>query len=277
MKKLLRIETIKVMPYGVFQVLGILYLISFILSIIILPQIKLETSINEGSTDLLDLPSMFSFPVIWDTYAYLAAKSNIYLAILVIFLAGNEFSYLTFRQQVITGLSRSDLLNGKVLTIFAISLANMVVIFLAGILYGVIFTSGYSGWDMISHLPSLGIYFLQAVSYMLMALMLAVWLRNKTLAIVVLLVWSVILEPLIRLVLRKYIWVKIGLFFPVRVISRLSPFPENNLMDMIKQNANALTADFTQSLPLWANLLLAGGYGLLFYFIARKILLRRDL
>ena len=277
MKKLLRIEMIKVLPYGVFQVLGILYLISFILSIIILPQIKLETSINESGTDLLDLPSMFSFPVIWDTYAYLAAKSNIYLAILVIFLAGNEFSYLTFRQQVITGLSRSDLLNGKVLTIFSITLANMVVIFLAGILYGVIFTSGYSGLDVVSHLPSLGIYFLQAVSYMLMALMLAVWLRNKTLAIVVLLVWSVILEPLIRLVLRKYIWVKIGLFFPVRVISRLSPFPENNLMDMIKQNANALTADFTQSLPLWANLLLAGGYGLLFYFIARKILLRRDL
>lgn len=274
MFKLLRIEIQKTAPYRVFQILGILYVISFIISIIVLPMIKVETELTNGK-DILDLPSLYRFPIIWDTYAYLAAKSNIFLAIVVIFLVGNEYSYLTFRQQVINGLSRNDLLHGKVLVILAIALANMLIIFICGWIFGFIYSEGYSFMDTISHLPSLGIYLLQAVSYMLMALMLTVWLRNKTLSIVILLTWSVILEPIIRLVLKKYVWSHMGLFFPVRVLSRLSPLPDNGFISFIQTNAEV--QGFTDSLPLWANLLLATGYGILFYLISRMILVKRDL
>ena len=272
--KLLRIESIKVLSYRVFQILGILYVGSFLISIIIMPNIKLETEITNNQ-DILNFKSLYMFPQIWDTWAYLAAKSNIFLAIIVIFLVGNEYSFNMFRQQVVNGLSRTDLLNGKLLVIVGIALANTVIIFIFGLIFGFIYSSGYAFSDIFSHLWMLGIYFIQAVAHMLLALMLAVWLRNKTLAIVVLIIYQVILEPIIRLILKKYIWTKLGLFFPMRVIARLTPMPDLAITEFVKTNSDF--QDFTLTLPLWANLLLAVGYGTIFYLVSRRILKRRNL
>jgi ABC-2 type transport system permease protein len=274
MMKLLRIESVKVLPYRVFQILAILYAGAFLLSVGILPLIKLSTTLANNK-DILNLKTLYYFPQIWSTFAYFAAKSNIFLAIIVIFLVGNEYSYNTFRQNVVNGLSRQDLLNGKLLVILGIALVNTVLVFVFGLIFGFIYSSGYSFQDVFSNLYMLGIYFIQAVSHMIAAMMIAVWLRNKTLAMVVLIVYQVILEPILRLVLRKYVWVKLGLFFPMRVITRLTPMPDIAITEMIKTNTDF--KDMAMTLPLWANLILAVGYSVMFYLITRSILVRRNL
>ena len=272
--KLLRIESMKVLPYRVFQNLAGLYAGAFLLTIIIVPQIKLNTSIANNQ-DILDLKSLYNFPQIWDTFAYFAAKSNIFLAIIVIFLVGNEYSYSTFRQHVVNGLSRQELLNGKLLVIVGIALVNTLMVLVFGIIFGLIYSSGFTFQDVFSHTYMLGIYFIQAVGHMLAAMMLAVWLRNKTLAMVVLIVYQIIAEPIIRLVLNKFVWAKIGLFFPMRVITRLTPMPDFSIMQMLKANSDL--KEMTMTLPLFLNLMLALGYGLIFYLITRAILVRRNL
>jgi len=274
MNKLLRIELIKILKYRVFQILGIIYVASFIISIVVLPLIKLETTLAEGA-DMLDIPSFYSFPVIWDTYAWLAAKSNLFLAVIVIFIVGNEYSYRTFRQHIVDGLSRQDLLHGKIMSIAAIALANTAMIFVFGLIFGLIFTHPFDLADVFSRIYILGIYFLQALIYMMLALFITIWLRNKTLSIVVLLVYSLIIEPIIRLVVRKYIWTKLGLFFPVKVITRLTPIPENGLVAFIK--ANAEINGLTGSLPLLENVIMALIYATIFYFLAKRIISSRDL
>ncbi len=274
MMKLLRIESVKVLSYRVFQILGILYAGAFLLSVSVFPLIKLNTNLANNQ-DILNLKSLYFFPQIWDTFAYFAAKSNIFLAIIVIFLVGNEYSYNTFRQQVVYGLSRQELMNGKLLVIIGIALVNTIMVLVFGLIFGLIYSTGFTFQDVFSHLYMLGIYFIQAVSHMIAAMMIAVWLRNKTLAIVVLIVYQVILEPILRLVLRKFVWVKLGLFFPMRVITRLTPMPDIAITEMIKTNTDL--KDFGMTLPLWANLLLALGYSLVFYLITRAILLRRNL
>lgn len=274
MMKLLRIESVKVLPYRVFQILAILYAGAFLLSAGALPFIKLSTTLA-NSEDILNLKSLYYFPEIWDTFAYFAAKSNIFLAIIVIFLVGNEYSYNTFRQHVVNGLSRQDLLNGKLMVIVSIALVNTLMVFLFGLIFGFIYSSGYSFQDVFSHLYMLGIYFIQAVSHMIVAMMIAVWLRNKTLAIVVLIVYQIILEPIIRLAVNKYVLAHLGLFFPMRVITRLTPMPDIAITEMLKANTDF--KEMAMTLPLWANLLLALGYGLIFYMITRAILMRRNL
>ena len=274
MKKLLRIESVKVLPYSVFQILGALYVGSFLISIIIMPNIKLETELANNQ-DILNFKSLYQFPQIWDTWAYIAAKSNIFLAIIMIFLAGNEFSFNMFRQSVVNGLSRADLVNGKLLVIVGIALANTAIIFVFGIIFGFIYSSGFTATDVFSHLWMLAVYFLQAVAHMLFGLMLAIWLKNKTLATVVLILYQVILEPVLRLILKKYVWTKLGLFFPMRVITRLTPMPDIAITEFIKSNTEF--SDLTATLPLWLNLILAVGYGLIFYLISRSILARRNL
>jgi len=274
MMKLLRIESVKVLPYRVFQILAILYAGAFLLSAGAFPMIKLSTTLA-NSEDILNLKSLYYFPQIWDTFAYFAAKSNIFLAIIVIFLVGNEYSFNTFRQHVVNGLSRQDLLNGKLVVILGIALVNTVMVLVFGLIFGLIYSSGYSFQDVFSHVYMLGIYFVQAVAHMIAAMMIAVWLRNKTLAIVVLIVYQFILEPIIRLVMNKYVLAKVGLFFPMRVITRLTPMPDIGLTEMVK--ANSSLKDFAATLPVWVNLLLALGYGLIFYLITRAILVRRNL
>ncbi len=273
-KKLLLIEWGKILPYRVFQILGIIYVASFLISIIALPLIKLETSITPEA-DILDIPSFYTFPIIWDTYAWLAAKSNLFLAIIVIFIVGNEYSYRTFRQHVVDGLSRNDLLNGKVISIVTIALANTLLIFILGLIFGLIYSSTFDLYDMVSRMYLVGVYFLQAVAYMILAMFVAIWLRNKTLSIVVLLIFSLILEPIIRLVLRKYVWSKIVLFFPVRAITRLTPLPENGLLSFIK--ANAELNGLSESLPLYGGIMVVLVYTFLFYWGSKKILQYRDL
>mgnify|MGYP002633842570 CR=1 FL=1 len=274
MNRLLKIEWGKTWNYNVFKILGIIYVVSFIISIIALPLIQVKTSMT-ADTDLLDIKSFYTFPIIWDTYAYLAGKSNLFLAIIVIFLVGNEFSFRTFRQHVIDGLSRDELLIGKLIVIGVIALANTIMIFIFGWIFGLIYSSGYAFADTFSHLYILGIYFIQAVAYMIMALFLTIWLKNKTLSMVVLLMYFLILEPILGLVVRKYVWVKLGLFFPAKVMKKLTTIPENGVIEFIKVNAefNGLG----ESLPLYLTVIMAIGYSLIFYFIARWILLKRDL
>jgi len=274
MNRLLKIEWGKTWNYNVFKILGAIYVVSFLISIIVLPLIQVKTNLTT-ETDLLDIKSFYTFPIIWDTYAYLAGKSNLFLAIIVIFLIGNEFSFRTFRQNVIDGLSRDELLVGKLLVIGVIALANTIMIFILGWIFGLVYSSAYTFYDTISNLYILGIYFIQAVSYMILALFITIWLRNKTLSMVVLLVYSLIIEPIIRLLVRKYVWVKLGLFFPVKVTTKLTTIPENGIIEFIKTNVEL--NGFGESLPLYLNVILAIAYSVIFYLIARRILLKRDL
>ena len=272
--KLLRIEWGKTLPYKVFQILGIIYVASFLISIIFLPFMELKLALTEEA-DVLDIKSFYTFPIVWDSFAWIASKSNLFLAIIVIFIVGNEYSYRTFRQHIVDGLSRSELLHGKLISIIAIALANTILIFLCGIVFGLIYSSAYDFYDVFSRIYLLGVYFLQAVAYMVFAMFLTIWLRNKTLSIVVLAVYSLIVEPIIRLVLKKYVWTKIALFFPVRSITKLTPIPENGLVSFIK--ANAEINGLSQSLPLYAGIIVVLAYTLLFYYLSRRILGQRDL
>lgn len=274
MKRLLQIEWSKTWNYNVFRILGLIYVVSFLVSIFILPYIELKVRMTEEA-DILDIRSFYTFPVIWSSYAYLASKANIFLAIIIIFLAGNEYSFKTFRQQVIDGLSRDELLVGKLLVIGLIALANTFLLFVLGSVFGLVYSPDSVLADYFSELYVLGIYFLQAVVYMTMALFLVIWLRNKTLTIVVFLAYSVLIEPILRLILNRKVIDDAGLYMPVRVTTRLTPLPDNGIVEFIR--ANGEISGLGGSLPLWLNLLLAAGYGLIFFFLARWILRKRDL
>lgn len=274
MMKLLKIESVKVLSYRVFQILTIIYVGAFLLSVSVFPLLKLNTPLANNQ-DILNLKTLYYFPQIWHSFSYFAAKSNIFLAIIVIFLVGNEFSYNTFRQHVVNGLSRNELLNGKVLVILCIALANTLLVFVFGLVFGFIYSTGFSFQDVFSQIYFLGIYFVQAVGHMIAAMMLAVWLRNKTLSMVLLIIYQFILEPIIRLVLNKFVLVNIGLYFPMRVITKFIPLPDIAITEMIKANTDF--KDMTMALPLWLNLALILGYCTIFYMVTRRILVKRNL
>lgn len=258
-----------------FRVLAAMYLGLFLLCILLFPQIELNLKFQQD-VDLLDIPSFYTFPVIWSAYAWLASKFNILLAIIIIFLIGNEFSFMTFRQHIIDGLSRKELISGKLIVILLIALSSFVIIFLSSLIMGLIYSDEISFSLMLQNLPVLLVFVIQACAYMSMAMFIVMMVRNKTVSIVVFLSYSIIVEPLLRLIVRKYVLVEMVYFFPAKVIFNLTPVPENALLSFIRVNAES-EGFIGGGIPLYQSMIVALIYTGIFIFFSYRILKRRNL
>jgi ABC-2 type transport system permease protein len=107
MIRLLKIELLKLVPYRTFKILFAIYLL--LMTLVLLVGKNLGGSGDEGLTSA----NVLGFPNIWNYYTLYACYFNIILAILVIFVTCNEFTYRTLRQNIIDGLTRQEAVIGK--------------------------------------------------------------------------------------------------------------------------------------------------------------------
>lgn len=212
MKKLFKIELVKVLNYASFKVILILHFLLFLLVIFISTQFEISVP---GFT----VKNLFQFPHVWESFAWIASWFNLLLAILLIVLVGNEYSYKTFRQQVITGLSRNDLILGKSIVIFIVAIYGVLLVFFTSTIFGLIFTKGLSVSILFEKSYILIVYFIQAIGYMTLGFLITILFRNTALSIVMFLLYFLLIEPIIRLLFPR----DVRLYFPVKIISNLTP------------------------------------------------------
>jgi ABC-type transport system involved in multi-copper enzyme maturation permease subunit len=274
MKSIILNEYTKIWSYTAFRVIILLHFILFFL--VVLVTSRLDITIPGFSTDYL-----YQFPNIWEFFPWVASWFNLLLAILIIVMTGNEYTFRTFRQHVIDGLSRSDLLTGKVFLIIAIAIYSMLMVLLFSLLFGFIFTRDMTAGLFVKKTYILLVYFVQAVAYMSTGFLLAILFRNTALAIVLFILYRLIIEPVFRLFFPP----EARLYFPMKVISNLTPMPEflsissGNKAD--PGNVDTLNLRemgiLAEDLPVYLNLLLALGYTALFIGLAWLLLRRRNL
>lgn len=213
MGKLLKIESIKTFSSNTFRTLISLHLIFFLLVILTLS--KIDISMGTFSVEKL-----YQFPHVYDFFAWISSWFNILLAIIVIVLVSNEFRYRTFKQHIIDGLSREDLIIGKINMLLIIAVYGLILVFLASLVSGFIVngddTSFYRGMDILL------IYFVQTLSYISMGLLFAILFRNNALAIITFILYLFPGE----LIIRKLFFPSVENYFPAKLISDLTPFPE---------------------------------------------------
>ena len=101
MKRLIQIEWAKVSTYNFFRVILILALVLFLLVTFVLSRIDI-------TVPGFSWKNIFRFPNIWHTLTWIASWFNVLLAIMVMVITGNEFVTRSFRQQVMSGLSRNE-------------------------------------------------------------------------------------------------------------------------------------------------------------------------
>lgn len=274
MKSIILNEYTKIWSYTAFRVIILLHFILFFL--VVLVTSRLDITIPGFSTDYL-----YQFPNIWEFFPWVASWFNLLLAILIIVMTGNEYTFRTFRQHVIDGLSRSDLLTGKVFLIITIAIYSMLMVLLFSLLFGSIFTRDMTAGLFVKKTYILLVYFVQAVAYMSTGFLLAILFRNTALAIVLFILYRLIIEPVFRLFFPP----EARLYFPMKVISNLTPMPEflsissGNKAD--PGNVDTLNLReigiLAEDLPVYLNLLLALGYTALFIGLAWLLLRRRNL
>lgn len=219
MIKLLQLEWLKYKPNNAFWVLLALFVILQAFVLYGLDNFAIGFNGEKGSQGInFKSLAVSSFPKVWVFYSYIAGFFKIVPAVAVIMLLCNEFEFRTFRQNMIDGLSRSQVVTSKLLTTIAFSLFSGVLLFL---LIGIFSASLQEGQSFFENSEFILAYTLQNFGYLSMAFLLALLIRKTGLAIIIILMYSFIIEPI-----ANYNLEDIGAYLPLETFGLLirSPF-----------------------------------------------------
>ncbi len=276
MKKLLQIEWIKAKNYTSFRLFVLMHFILFLLVLFIGSRIDI-------SVPGFSVRKVYQFPYVWESFPWLAGSGffNLLLAIPVLVLTGNEYAFQTNRTQLYAGLSRNELFSGKLILIGGLALYGFLLVFVSSLISGFIFTGDYSLSVVFGGVWRDLLYFLKAVSVMLLAYLISVTFRNNALSIVMFLLYFIMIEP----ILRRFFPPDARMWFPARVIGHLTPLPE--FLSIASGNGGNSSGgqDLTfeamglagKNLSLWVNMLVAAFYSVIFGFLTWWQIRKKDL
>jgi len=156
-----------------------------------------------------------------------------FMAFLGIFMVTMEYSNKTLRQNLITGLLRSDFLLSKLLTLMIISILLTLWFYFITVLF-----SFYLGIETVLNpyeLKSvLTAHILMCFGYGVVGLLFGLIFKNMGLSIILFLLYASILEPAFSGLLHRSILGGNGhLFYPVSTIKNLLPFPYLDFADVL--------------------------------------------
>ncbi|PSR53783.1 ABC transporter permease [Adhaeribacter arboris] len=257
MSRLLITELRKLFPYRTFWT--ILLLFTGLLFLFVYLGSKIELNGQAAG------PKLYSFPDIWLKLAYIASYFNLLLGILIIIIITDEYSFRTLRQQVIDGWFKRDIVLAKLLVILVMAAFGTCVLLGLGLFFGLSYSPVTPGSQVVQDLRHLIFYFVQAVGYMSLAMLFAFLIRKNGLAIIAFLVYAKIIEPIIHSRFPD----EVDQYFPMKVLSSLTPMPGRDILESLTGPALALTPT--------AALLPAIGYIGVFSILAYLILKYRDL
>lgn len=272
MKNILKLEFIKTLGYPGFRTIVILHAVLFLLVVLIGSQINLQF---QG----IKLDILVSFPYVWGTLSWIGSWFNILLGILAIILVGNEFQFRTFRKQIIDGVSRNHLLNAKMVVMATLSIYALVLVLIASFLLGFIYSDTITLASIFEKFPFVLVLFIQSFAYMMLGMLFALILKNNALSIVVFILFFFPGEP----ILRAFFPDTIDRFFPIKIISNLTPMPDFlgiTSKQMIQINGQSPSFQnlglMPETLSVWVASLVCFAYIVLFYFISRYIIERKN-
>jgi ABC-2 type transport system permease protein len=274
MKKLFKIEWIKAKYYTNFWVFFTLHAALFVLVSLFITQVNIGLPGFEKSL-------IFGFPNTWNVYTWLASWFNILLTITIIVLTGNEFQYRTFRQHIIDGLSRADLLKGKILIIFATALYCGLLVMLSSMIIGLSMTKTLIIKEIFSNIWLVGVYMIQAIAYMSLGLFISILVKNIALSILFFFLYFFPVEPIIRMMIPDMI----SNLFPMKVISNLTPMPDfigiegqsQFYTSVNGQVVNAHDIIVQHEYSMYVNILFSALYSIIFLGLSYYIIHKRNL
>lgn len=265
MKSLLAIEWLKIKNYRTFWIL-----IGFFLVLLPLWNYQIENGMIKfgsagGANGINILSRAYSFPEVWGNVSFWASIFVLFLSILIIILTTNEYNFRTHRQNVIDGWSRLQFFHAKVGLVILISLLTTIYVFLVGAVLGIINSGDITGIFRESY--KLAYFFLLSVNYLGFALLLSVLVRRSGLSIGLFLLYSLIIENILRGILNWGNDLDLGDYLPMQASDELLPLP------LLQMFSSMVSPGKT---PDTAFIMVSIGWCALYYFIGRRILLRSD-
>lgn len=279
MIRLLQIEFQKIWKNRASKILSIAYFV--ILSFIALIA-SIKFNIGTFEVRIAD-QGIFNFPYIWHFNTYVAAILKIFLAIVIVSMMANEYSYGTLKQNLIDGLSKKEFIQSKFLTVVVFAVASTVFVFIMSLILGLSFSS-YNEIDIIfSDLEYILAYFVKLVAFFSFCLFLGILVKRSAFAIGFLIIWSIfefIMIGLLRWNLFKGsdTYQTITQFFPLESMSNLIKEPGSRL-SVIKNIETTIGGEVAAKDygVHWYSLLIVICWTAIFVLLSYKIIQKRDL
>ncbi|MDQ6756557.1 MAG: ABC transporter permease [Bacteroidota bacterium] len=224
MMNLLKIEWLKIKSYKTFWVLTTLFLVSIVGLNYFVFYIKQGISQGSAQANVL-IGSPFDFPNVWHTVSYFSSFLLFIPGLMIITSITNEYSFKTHRQNIIDGWSRLQFIHVKITLIIIISFLSAIFVFITAILFGFIAGSTFN----IENIEFIGYYFIQALSYCLLALLIGILIKRSGLAIGLFFLYSFIIENFLGAILNNMGGVRRndgpGDYLPLNTVDNLISFP----------------------------------------------------
>ncbi len=228
MMRLIQIEWLKIKSLKALWIMTALYFIA-----LIMVSVGAKSGLDFLTAKGMDFnginPSivpLYAYDDLWQNLAYMASFFKIFPAFILIISMSNEFTYRTHRQNVIDGLSRSEFLLSKMSFAAFLALLSAVVLLLLGFLLGSLHSDVRGTEYMFQSIEFVLAHALQFFIYFTGAMLLVLWIRRSGISIVLLLLYTLLLERIITGILRLALsWDDVINFFPLRAINRLVPNP----------------------------------------------------
>ena len=278
MKRLLSIELQKIWKNKASRVLTLTYFI-LLTFIALIASIKFDLGIFKFH---LAEMGIFNFPFIWHFNTYIAAVLKLFLAIVIVSMMANEYSYGTLKQNLIDGMSKKEFIQSKFLTVVLFATASTVFIFIMSLLLGFSFSS-YTGLSIVfSDLEYLLAYFIKLVGFFSFCLFLGILVKRSAFALGFLFVWNII-EGVIKGILTFKIFpdsaaaASIMQFFPLESMSNLIVEPFTRL-SLVKNLGTQIGIDHVKKYDVeLSSVLIVLCWTVIFIFLSYRLLKNRDL
>lgn len=278
MKRLLSIELQKIWKNKASRVLTISYFI-------ILCFISLIASIkfNIGNFQLhIAEQGIFNFPYIWHFNTYIAAILKIFLAIVIVSMMANEYSYGTLKQNLIDGMSKKEFIISKFLTVILFSFISTLFVFVMSIILGYSF-SPYTEFSIVlSDLEYLLAYFVKLVGFFSFCLFLGILVKRSAFAIGFLFVWNIIEGIIIGIINFKVFPDddfdrNFTQFLPLESMSNLIIEPFTRLKFVKSVGTQMGLENMKDYAVHFSSILVVLAWTTIFIFFSYKIIKKRDL
>ncbi|CAA9202669.1 hypothetical protein FLA105534_04200 [Flavobacterium bizetiae] len=278
MNRLISIELQKIWKNKASRILTLTYfiLLSFIA---LIASIKFD--IGPIHIDPSEM-GIFNFPFIWHFNTYFAAWLKFFLAIVIVSMMANEYSYGTLKQNLIDGLSKKEFILSKFLTVVLFALGSTIFVFIMTLILGYSFSSYTEFGIVFSELQYLLAFFVKLLGFFSFCLFLGILVKRSAFALGFLLVW-IFIESIIKglLVFQIFpasnIGYKIIQFLPLEAMSNLIVEPVSRL-SLIKSIGTQMGVENTKDYGVhFLSILIVLVWTFLFIYFSYKLLKKRDL
>lgn len=278
MLRLLNIELHKLRYNRSAKVISIIY---FVLITFIALIASIEFNFGQFHFRVAD-QGIFNFPFIWHFNTYMAAILKLFLAIVIVSMMSNEYSYRTLKQNLIDGLSKKEFVLSKFLTVLLFATLSTIFIFALSLILGLIFSDYKEIGIIFSGMEYIGAYFIKLVAFFSFCLFLGVLVKRSAFALGFLIVWQIIEWILYGLMKWQFfrdtkIADKVSIFFPLNAMANLIKEPLSRL-GAIQSAATQLGESFSKDYHVgFLNIVIVLVWTALFVYWSYAILKKRDL